>query len=264
MPKVKVAPGVALHVDVRGEGDQTLVLLNGMSQSTSNWLSQIRRLAERFKVIAYDARGQGRSDLGAEPLSLALHTADLNAVLDYAQVQRASLVGFSYGARVGLGFAARTPQRVDKLVLTSIGAGDSALRRVTVRAWRKALELGGLEAMAWVSLPSILGDAILARYERGLNAMIEATLRRNSVEGLRALLDSLEAFPPPEDDAPEVSAPTLLISSDRDPLVDVAGVNALAERFADAEHRVFSGCGHTIPIESPEQWREAVVRFLLQ
>mgnify|MGYP000409816824 CR=1 FL=1 len=262
MPKIEVAPGVALHCDERGAAGPVVVLLNGMSQSTANWLTQSRHLSEHFRVVAYDARGQGRSDLGTEPLSLDVHCRDLMALLKALGVERAHLCGFSYGARIALAMAARHPEVVDRLVLTSLGAGQDALRRTIVRSWLETLNRGGLEAMAWCSLPSILGARFLGRYEAQLDGMILATTRRNSEPALRALLESLTKFPRPEEDAPKVLAPTLVLGSSRDPLVPLEGTLAITGLFADARHQIFDDCAHTIPVESPETWRQAVMTFL--
>ncbi len=261
MPTLTIEPGLSLYHEVRGQGP-ALVLLNGMSQSTANWMSQVRPLCERFKVITWDARGQGRSDIGPAPLTLERHAADLTRLLDALEVERAHLCGFSYGARVALAFAARSPDRVDRLVLTSLGSGQSSLRRLIVRSWREVLDRGGLEAMAWASLPHILGEIFLAQYERQIPAMIQATLSRNTEAGIRALLDGLDRAAPAEEDAARVTAPALVISADQDPLVSLASATGLAAAFADGRHALIEGYGHTLPVEAPARWRALVEGFL--
>ena len=261
MPRITVSPGVELHCEVRGKGP-AIVLLNGMSQTTTNWMSQARRLAERFTVVTYDARGQGRSDLGQAPLTLDLHTRDLTHVLDGVNVSRAHLCGFSYGARLALAAAARIPGRVHKLVLTSLGDHQSAQRRLILRVWREVLERGGLEAMAWCSLPHILGADFLTAHEPQIPAMIAASLARNSEAGLRALLEGVSSFEPADKDARQVAAPTLLLTADQDLLVGPEATARFLAAFRDGRHVLIEGYGHTLPIEAPELWRERVVAFL--
>ncbi len=271
LAKVRVSPEVELHVEQRGQRDFTgtqsnaLVLLNGMSQSTVNWMSQARRLSQDFFVVSYDARGQGRSPIGTEPLTLDVHVNDLCKVLDALEIPQAHLCGFSFGARLALGFAARRPSRVGKLVLTSSGAhepGGGALRRMMVRSWSETLRLGGLEAMTWCALPYILGERFLRSHEAQMNNIVRTTLQRNSAEGLRAVLDGYLAFPPPEDDARVVRAPALLIGAGEDLLVPRASVERLSSLLANARHLFLEECGHTLPIENPEGWRQEVLEFL--
>ena len=72
--------GYTLYAESHGEG-AALVFLNGLSQSTANWMSHTRAFRDRFRVVVYDARGQGRSTLGQGPISLAGHVGDLRALL---------------------------------------------------------------------------------------------------------------------------------------------------------------------------------------
>lgn len=255
--------GLSLHVESRGEPSRpALVLLNGMSQSTANWRTHMRALAAHYFVVAFDGRGQGKSSLGAPPYALDHHVRDLIGVLDHFDLSRAHLCGFSHGARIALRAAAQHPERVQKLVLTSIGTHDDPQRDLITRGWLELLRLGGLEAMAWATLPQILGRDFLADHVQHTDAMIKATLQRNTAEGLRALVEGLRSFPPPAEDAPNVRAETLVITSDHDLLVSPRAARALVPLFPRATHRVVDNVGHTIPIEAPETWRDHVVRFL--
>jgi 3-oxoadipate enol-lactonase len=253
--------GLDLYYETRGAGPP-LVLLNGLSQSTVNWMTQARHLSGAFTVITYDARGQGRSPVGPAPIDLDLHVRDLMAVLDELGVGRTHLAGFSYGGRLALAFAARAPHRVGKLVLTSTGDGSSAVRRAIVRSWYEVLKAGGMEAMAWAALPAILGEQFLSDHEDQLPAIIRAAAHRNSVDGLTALLEGHARLEPASEDARRVQAQTLVITSDSDPLVPLTSAFALTSAITNARHSLIPGCGHTIPIERPDLWRDAVQNFL--
>lgn len=259
MPHLTVAPDTHLYFETQGQGP-ALVLLNGMSQSTANWMTQRRRLAEHFLVVSYDTRGQGKSSLGAAPLTLDVHTDDLRRLLDALGLERATLCGFSFGARVALGFAATWPERVDRLILTSLGAAPSARTEMILRGWYEVLIRGGQEAMIWCAMPHIFGERFLEGHKAQIDGMIRASLQRNTAEGLRALLEGHRDFPDVASLARRVTAPTLLITADGDPLVPPASAQALLEALGDAEHVLVPGCGHTIPIEEPDVWREAVMR----
>ncbi|MFT4704081.1 MAG: 3-oxoadipate enol-lactonase [Bradymonadia bacterium] len=262
---VTLDDGSALHFEQRGNGP-LLVLLNGMSQTTANWRSQVRPLSEHFSVISYDARGQGKTPLGDRPLTLEQHVSDLHQLLDvaldHANQQTVILCGFSHGARVALGYAAAHPARVGRLALTSIGTNDDVMRDTITRGWVAILDAGGLPAMAWATLPQILGRSFLTANHKHLDAMVKATEQRNTPEGLRALVVSLRAFPPPIDDARAVQVPTMLMTSNDDLLVAPESAAALAAAFTKCDHRVVSDSGHTIPIEQPDVWRATLLSFL--
>lgn len=253
--------GVKLYYQERGEGP-ALLLINGLSQSAANWTSQAASLSENYRVISFDSRGQGRSDLGAMPLTIDVHVDDVIALLDHLGIERVHPVGFSHGARIALRLAAYHPHRVDRLVLTGMGADDGVFRRTLVRVWREVLRLGGVEALAWCSLADILSQGFLELHADQIDVMIRTTVQRNSTEGLSAMLDGLMNYPPSLDDARLVRCPTLVCTADRDPLCSEQAAQRLASTIQNVRHVTFSNCGHTIPIEQPRRWREEVRAFL--
>lgn len=243
-------------------GDASVVVfLNGMTQSTEHWKRQVRLFREAFRVLTYDARGQGETDIGDTPLTMERHVADLEAVFDAVDVESAYVVGFSHGARIALGFAAARPARVEKLVLTSATAAPTALARTIVRSWEATLRHGGLEAMSWAALPAILGDAYLEENEAILEGIVRASIRRNSEEGVRRLLEAMADYPEPSELAGEISAPTFVLSASEDLLVEREGAAELAH-LAGGMHYEIPGVGHTIPIEAPETFHRHVAKFL--
>ncbi|WP_158542242.1 alpha/beta fold hydrolase [Lujinxingia litoralis] len=263
MSTFELSDRVTLHFEAHDQHSQGpwLVLLNGMTQSTQHWMSHARALRDRYRVLLYDARGQGQSQVPAQAPTLAQHAADLAELFDHLGIQRAHLAGFSHGARVALGFANAFPERLDKLVLCSATARPTALADTIVRAWYEVLRTGGLEAMAWASLPTILGSDFLGSHQKFLSNVVKASVQRNQPEGVRLLLEGLMAFEPVAELAADLDVDALVISADQDLLVTTEGAKALAD-LLDGEHILVEHCGHTIPIERPEAFRDALTRFL--
>jgi pimeloyl-ACP methyl ester carboxylesterase len=245
-----------------------LVLLGGMTQTLSSWGGQLRPLAQDRQVIAYEARGQGQTELSVADVGPPRHVDDFVALMDALELPQVDLCGFSFGARVALAIAASRPTRVRRLIVTGVSAGRGALGRVIVRAWRAALATGDLEALGWLSLADTLGPVYLQKHEAMLPAMVQAVQDRNSYAGIRALFDQTlgddEASPwHPTALAPQISSPALLLAGAHDRLAPAADLATLAALFpTPAEHHVVPDVGHTVPIEAPEVWRAHVRRFL--
>jgi 3-oxoadipate enol-lactonase len=252
--------GYTLYAESHGEGP-ALVFLNGLSQSTANWMSHTRAFRDRYRVVVFDARGQGRSTLGQGALSLAGHVEDLRELLHSLDISQAHICGFSHGARVALAFAAAAPEMTSSLILTSTGADADGRRRAIIESWRHILRLGGVEALAWASIPTILGARFLGELDGQLEPLVRATVQRNQPDGLVALLEGMLGYPPADLDAAAVTARALLITSLEDPLVSAESATRLAS-LLNAQHEVWTGAGHTIPIELPERWRTNVSAFL--
>ncbi|MEL6177921.1 MAG: alpha/beta hydrolase, partial [Myxococcota bacterium] len=126
----------------------------------------------------------------------------------------------------------------------------------------EVLRTGGLEAMAWCALPYILGPGFMEQYERMIPSMIKASVQRNSIDGLAALMDIMTDFPDPAEDAALVRTPSLVIASPNDPLVALQSARDLADSMVLGRFVLIEGSGHTIPIEQPDLWRQAVMAFL--
>lgn len=249
-----------------------LVILGGMTQTLTSWGGQIRAFANDREVVVYEARGQGGTELSLEDVSPRVHIQDfrrLMAALGFGD-RPVDLCGFSFGGRMALAIAATEPKALNRLVITGVSAGRGALGRAIVSAWRAALHTGSLETLARVSLPDILGPGYLDRNEKLIEAMVKATVSRNSYEGVRALFDqamgpsATEDWPwDPVKLARKIKLPTLLLGGEFDRLAPADDLDVLAQEFAGScEVAVISGVGHTAAIEAPEAWREPVMQFL--
>lgn len=94
-----------------------LVLLHGNGEDHTYFERQMGPFSERYRVIAPDTRGHGRSPRGTAPFTLEQFAQDLKEFLDGLGVARCCLLGFSDGANIALLFALKYPQCVDKLIL---------------------------------------------------------------------------------------------------------------------------------------------------
>lgn len=259
-----------VRVDRRpGPDGPPIVILGGMTQTLASWGGQVRPLAAHRPVIVYEARGQGQTRLAVDDVSPPVHVADFERLLDALAIPGpVDLCGFSFGGRIALGIAAERPARVRRLVLSGVSAGRGALGRIIVRAWREALKTGDLTALAWISLADTLGPRYLEQNESVLEAIVKATVQRNSFAGVSALFEQTLGDDPgspwhPLSLAPRVRAPALLLAGELDRLAPAAELDALAAAFpGPARAAVLPDVGHTIPIEAPEAWRALVLEFL--
>src|SRR5215471_10747407 len=108
-----------IHLIDRGKGPHAVLLIHGYGASKSSWEELIDRLAPEQRVLAPDLPGFGFSDRYAGDYSPEALADDLAALLDARGVQKASVVGHSWGASIALAFALRHPDRLDKMVLMS-------------------------------------------------------------------------------------------------------------------------------------------------
>ena len=115
------ANGVNFHYLQVGAGPD-LVMLHGLLGNQAVWhLGMIPMLRHAFRVTTYDLRGHGKTEMPAAGYSTGDMAEDLKALLDALNIQRACLVGHSFGADIALHFALRYPERAERLVLVEAG-----------------------------------------------------------------------------------------------------------------------------------------------
>ncbi len=115
--RVPSADGTPIRFEVTGAGEPTLVLVHGWALDRRLWDDQVRRLAERYRVVTLDLAGHGESGGPRAQWTMAAFGQDVNAVVDAVGATQVVLVGHSMGGAVVLEAARRVPERARGVVL---------------------------------------------------------------------------------------------------------------------------------------------------
>ena len=120
MPKVKVGD-INIHYEIHGEGEP-LILIAGHGLDLSSWTPQIPAFSEKHRVVAFDNRGAGRTDVPDSPYTIEAMASDTVGLLDALSIDEAHVCGISMGGYIAQELAIRHPHRVKKLVLAATAA----------------------------------------------------------------------------------------------------------------------------------------------
>jgi pimeloyl-ACP methyl ester carboxylesterase/DNA-binding CsgD family transcriptional regulator len=245
-----------------GEGPPLVMLPGWLCHLVENWAhpaaaSARRKLAGSHRFVWYDRLGCGLSDReGFEP-SLENDVAQLLAVLDAAGVERASLIGFSFGAPPAAVFAARYPKRVERLVFVNAFARGSALGSdETFEAFRRLIAMDwavGSRALATIVLPN--GSSEDLRW-------FDHFQRRSTTAEMAVLLLEHEQQVDVRDVLPAVEAPTLVLHDRLGSAVPFAAGEELAALVPGAQLVVLDGNEHDPFIRDSGGLVEAILDFL--
>lgn len=115
MPKINVG-GVQLYYEIHGDGDP-LVLVPGFRTGPWLWFKQVETFARKFRTIVFDPRGIGESDKPEASMTIKTMADDLAGLLSALAIDRAHLLGASFGGFVAQEFAIAHPQMIRSLVL---------------------------------------------------------------------------------------------------------------------------------------------------
>jgi pimeloyl-ACP methyl ester carboxylesterase len=259
--------GLDLYYELQGQG-APIVLVHEFAGSIRSWDETIDILREEARVLAYNCRGYPPSSVpeGVECYSQATSADDLRALLDHFGIARTVVTGLSMGGSIALQFAITHPNRVSALVVASSGSGSDDKQQFTetFEVVARQLESEGARAVGdrYLTGPTRLtlkhkrpeqwrklGDEFAASSVRGLANTIRGTItKRPTVYELEASLRAL-------------SVPTLIMAGDLDAPV-LAPSRFLAATLPTARLKIFEGTGHTINLEEPEIFSNAILEFL--
>src|SRR5690349_5727674 len=135
MPQTATRTGVTLNYEISGEGDP-LLLIMGTSGSIPLWGELIPRLAQQYRVIAFDNRGLGGSERGEGAISVASLAEDASALLAALDIPRAHVMGWSLGSAIVQELALAHPEQVAAAVMYATWARCDGVQRSVLAALR--------------------------------------------------------------------------------------------------------------------------------
>lgn len=251
MPELLRPDGCRLYLETHGEpAGEPLVLLEGVGGTISGWRRNIPRLSRELFVVAFDLRGNGRSDAPDQPQTMATFVDDTLAVMDHVGASSAHLYGQSFGGMVAQELALGHPDRVRSLILAATHAGGAHVirNRATVPKDRPYLALYSA-AFAGERFDRVREDLVVgARYRQRPHA---ARRQREAGRGFDV-----------HDRLPEIAVPTLVLHGTDDRMVHADNARVLAGRIPGAELMLLEGAGHVYHAEQPERADQAVLDFV--
>jgi len=263
MPWIERPDGTRIHTQVTGRaGAPTVLLIQGLGMDKNGWMLQRIAMATKYRTIAVDNRGAGRSSIPDEPFTLEDMADDAAAVLDHYGVSDAHIVGASMGGAIAQIVGVKHPERVRSLTLACTACRNLPWRNELLRHWADTANVRGLrqwadESARWLVgprsfrrlAPAIgwLGPFATFRPSPGFNAQVGAILDTD---------DSMVT------ELGRITAPTLVIVGNQDILTPRADSEEIAERIPQSELVVISGAAHGLMIEHASTFNRVVIDFI--
>jgi 3-oxoadipate enol-lactonase len=256
--------GVRLAYDDRGDGDPIL-FVQGLGYDRNGFGPLPGLLANDFRVITFDNRGVGDSDVPEGPYAVPQMAVDALAVLDAAGIESTHVLGVSLGGFIAQELALSYPERVRKLVLVSTAAGTQPpcypMPERGLEAFARFQTMdreAGFRLMVENSLgdhgvrerPELVEEIYAYRLERGPTL---AGWQAQAIAG--ATFDAYERIS-------AIAAPTLVVQAQGDFVVDERNADILVERIPDARLHLIEDRGHLVVWEEGETLAPVVREFL--
>lgn len=248
-----------LKVHYRDDGDPKgapVVFSNSLGTDLRLWDKVVEKLPAGLRLIRYDKRGHGLTEVLPPPYSMGALISDAEALLDHLSVRGCVFVGLSVGGLIAQGLAAKRLDQVRAMVISNTGAKIG-----TMRMWQDriaAVESGGIEALA---------DPIM---ERWFSAEFRQTLELNAWRNMltrqpaAGYIGCSTAIADTDfhSATAELTLHTLAIAGSEDGATPPDLVRETADLIKGSRFHLIRGAGHLPCVENPEEYTRVLVEFL--
>lgn len=264
--------GAKLYYEVTGQGFP-VVLVHSRWMHSALWDEQVKTFAPHYRVIRYDVRGFGKSDMELIPYS---DTDDLLRLCDHLDIEQAYLVGLSMGAEIAAGFALKHPERVKALVISGASLDDYQWSEAFGEEWGRFF--GAIQADDY----ALATDQVVRMWVDGPLRPASDPVRARVREMMRGhTFLHHKPFPAPPESEPEaptpqeglnlptserekwgsLQVPTLVMVGEHDWPEEIAMAKILADYIPGTEQVIIPNAAHIVPLEQPVAFDWAVLDF---
>jgi 3-oxoadipate enol-lactonase len=252
--------GARIYWDEQGQGEP-LLLIMGLGYPSDAWYRTRPALAQKYRTVALDNRGVGRSEMPPGPYPIPVMASDAAAVLDAAGVDTAHVFGISMGGMIAQEFTLQYPQRVRSLILGCTACGGPHAVRSDAEATAMLMARGTMtkEEAAEAAVPFI--------YDRGTaRQLIDEDIDRRrpwfpAGQAYNAQLQGILAWEA-YSRLSQINVPTFVIHGETDRLVPVGNGKLIAEKIPGARLVTLKNASHIFTTDQTEESHRAILDFL--
>ena len=266
MPKVKVND-TQMYYEVRGEGFP-LVMIMGINGNADWWDPRmVQELSRNFKVVMFDNRGAGRTDVSNREYTIKLFADDTAGLMDALGISKAHVFGLSMGGMIAQELVLNYPEKVKKLVLCSTLCGGTKSIPASGDVFGTFIaDRSGLspEEIFRREIPLLFTEEFIQNNPDLIELFIQRVLMTPiSNESFMRRLDALTKFDT-YDRLPQIRAPTLILHGKRDILVPPENGSILAEAIPNAKLVCSEKSAHGLIYEEMEKMIHVLLDFLAE
>jgi len=257
---VKTA-SITTHCELSGPKNAPVVMLShSLGSNLHMWDPQMAALEGRFRVLRYDTRGHGGSDVPEGAYTLEQLVTDARDLLDALAIEKVHFVGLSMGGMIAQGFALSHTERLDRLVLCDTSAFMPPEAQPIVQDRIDTARKEGLATLVDSTLARWFTADYLRQKGSGVDT-IRSTFLASSPAGYIGCTEAIRRLNYLGDLA-RIRRPTLIMVGAEDPGTPVAASQAIHERIAGSKLVILPSASHLSNIEQAQSFNSALTAFL--
>jgi 3-oxoadipate enol-lactonase len=253
------------YTDVGKAESPPVVFIHGFPFSSEMWKGQTQMLQDNKKnlrIITYDLRGHGQSDVGDGQYTIELFVDDLIALLDYLKITKTILCGFSMGGYIALRAIERNPDRFNALVLcdtmSTADSNEAKIRRVnSINLVKKE----GVGRFAEGFLKAVFASKTFDAKPDIIDE-IRRTILSNSPLGICGALLAMAGRTDTTEALSKISVPTVILVGEHDAVTPPSAASNMHDRIPSSKLHLVENAGHMSNLENLNVFNEHLTKFL--
>lgn len=253
--------GIRIYYETYGEGEP-VVLISGLGSPLGSWETQIPIYSEKFKVIVFDNRGIGRSEITEQGFTIEDMADDTMGLLDHLGISSADFVGKSMGGMIAQWIGIKYPERAGKLVIGCSSASRDDVGNLLIRSGREIAAKAGMKTVWLTGLFYSYSREYVERNFDQIKEFLEDMPEDEEV--LKGYLGQSLACEGHNvlDKIGRIKAETLVLYGEDDLIMPPKQTLEMAEKIPDSKTRGFKSVGHGFWREKQQEVDKLVMEFL--
>lgn len=259
---IKVNNITVSYNDEGSDNAPVIIFIHGFPLNKSMWDSQVNTLKDNYRVITYDIRGHGKSELGAIDFSIDLFVKDLLRFMDALKIEKTIICGLSMGGYIALNAIENHPERFSALILsdTNCTADTHEGKEKRMNAIESIKE-NGVDKLANDLIPNLFAAESFKRNLKEIPAVREMIVKTPT----QSLYNSLHALAERKETCrklSEIKVPVLIIVGTEDKITPLDAARFMQSRIKGSQLRIIEHAGHLSNLENPYEFNSQLNKFI--
>lgn len=252
---------IVSYTDYGPDDSPVLIFIHGFPLNKTMWNPQIDSLKDNYRVITYDIRGHGDSDIGEKALSIDLFVTDLISLMDKLNIDKAAICGLSMGGYIALNAILKFPERFEALVLCDTTCiSDSPETKEKRGKAIESIKKDGVEKYSGESVKNLFAPESLIT-KRAEVDLVKQMIVNTSENSLCSTLVALAARQETCSNLNEIRVPVLILVGEEDKIAPPDAARNMDKGIKNSRLHIIGHAGHLSNFEQPEEFNNELVKF---
>ncbi len=260
--KIKVNNISVSYNDEGPEESPTIIFIHGFPLNKSMWDNQIEALKDNCRVIAYDIRGHGNSDVGTSDFSIGLFVNDLLSFMDALNIEKTIICGLSMGGYIALNAIENHSTRFTALILSDTNCTADSPEAIEKRMNAiKSIQENGVEKFANDLIINLFADESFKRNLKEIQTVREMIVKTSTLSlhnSLHAMADRKETC----EKLSEIKVPVLIIVGKEDKITPPDVARFMQSQIKYSKLSIVEHAGHLSNLENPYEFNHQINKFI--